>query len=611
MPFDAPVVACLAQEIQRLLPVKIDKIHQPERDEFIFGCYGSGESFKILISLNPQYARFHITRTNQPNPIQPSSFCMLLRKYFSGSKLIKIDAVPFERIIKLTFEVYDPVDGLSRKYIWVEFTGKSANLVVCNDKEEVIDTWRHRHVQSGERDVSGGSQYELPPTGGRWQPVTLPLDDFLGLITSIPPEVKVENFFLKHWLGLSLPAVHTFMHAAGIPADSLCAALNREKIISLYDSFNHWAEVVSQGRFQPVEICDENNKPLDFLAFWPGEPGPHRKIQPVDCLNETVANTLGAHHEARRFSERRLNLLHKIHAQLEKNRKKIAKQTAEARQAEQSDKLRINGELLTIYGHQIRKGATEVTLPNYYDPDGNTITIRLNPALTANENAQHYFKKYQKAKKGQLAIAEQIAKTQEVIDYLESLEAMTETATSPEDLDLLHEELDERPNGRPGKSGIKSGKANKPNKPDAPSKPRQFTTPAGHLIWVGRNNLQNDRLTFKMAAPTDFWFHTQKIPGSHVIVKLLPGTEIDNETLNCACQLAVYFSKGRLSTKVPVDYTQRKNVKKPPASKPGFVIYDSFKTAIITPDPEILKRLGVEEIESLEANKGAHHGRTN
>jgi predicted ribosome quality control (RQC) complex YloA/Tae2 family protein len=317
----------------------------------------------------------------------------------------------------------------------------------------------------------------------------------------------------------------------------------------------------------------------------------------LDSLNKAVADTIGIHHDAVRFLEIRQNVLHKIGAQLEKNRKKLSKQTREADQAEQSETLRITGELLTIYGYQINKGTQEIALPNHYDPDGSKITIRLNPALTANENAQHYFKKYQKAKKGQLAIAEQIAKTKEVIDYLESLEAMAETATAPEDLELIIEEIEEHPTvGRPAKSGSKSGKNNKSKKPDAPAKPRQFTSPAGHLIWVGRNNLQNDRLTFKMAAPVDWWFHTQKIPGSHVILKLLPGIEIDDETINYACQLAVYFSKGRPSTKVPVDFTQRKNVKKPPASKPGFVIYDYFKTAIITPDPEILRKLGVEDV---------------
>ncbi len=591
MPFDAPVVACLAQEIHRLLPVKIDKIYQPLKDEFLFSCYGGGEAFKLLISLNPQYARFHRCDEGKANPLQPSPFCMLLRKYFGGSKLTAVHAVPFERILKLAFEVYDPVEGLSQKYIWVEFTGKTANLVVTNEQNRIIDCWRRYFPKNNnDRDLTAGSIYELPPTGGRWRPVTVSAAEFAQLMAQVPADTGVEDFLLKHWYGLSAPSLREILHSAGLALKSRCSELTPEMTVALYRAFSDWAEMMAAGNYQPSGLYDSQGNLHDFMAFTPHYPVPGYTLRPLPSLNTAVALTIGSRHDAARFNETRNNLLRKIRHLIEKNAKKLEKQKQEAAAAEQSDHWRIMGELLTIYGYQIPKGATETRLVNHYDPEGNTLLIPLNPALSAQENAQVYFKKYQKAKKGQTAIAEQIAKTRETLEYLESLEAMAETGSTLEDLALIQEELEEKPDIQ-----LKKKPGTKPGKADAPAKPRQFVTPSGHTLLVGRNNLQNDRLTFKTAGPNDWWFHTQKIPGSHVILKPLPGTEVDDETLNLACQLAVYYSKARHSTKVPVDYTQRKHVKKPPAAKPGFVIYDDFKTAIITPDPHLLKILGIEK----------------
>jgi len=591
MPFDAPVVACLAQEIDRLLPVKIDKIYQPLKDEFLFSCYGGGEAFKLLISLNPKYARFHRCDDTKVNPLQPSSFCMLLRKYFGGSKLTAIQAIPFERILKLSFEVYDPLEGLSQKYIWIEFTGKTANLIVTNEQNRIIDCWRRSYPKdSGDRDLSAGSPYELPPTGGRWKPVTISAPEFTLLMAQVPSETSVESFLLKHWYGLSSPSLREILHTSGLDQKSQCGELLPEQAEALYRSFSDWADALAAGKYQPSGLYDEQGKLQDFMAFTPHYPLSGYSVRPLPSLNAAVVATINFRHDLARLMEAKSNLLRKIRNLIEKNAKKLEKQKQEAAAAEQSDHWRIIGELLTTYGYQIPKGATETSVVNYYDPEGNTILIPLNPALSAQENAQVYFKKYQKAKKGQIAIAEQIAKTQETLDYLESLEAMAETGSTLEDLALIQEELEEKTD-----TPLKKKPGTKPGKTEAPAKPRQYVTPAGHTLLVGRNNIQNDRLTFKIAGPNDWWFHTQKIPGSHVILKLLPGTEVDDETLNYACQLAVFFSKARHSTKVAVDYTQRKHVKKPPASKPGFVIYDDFKTAIITPDPYLLNTLGIEE----------------
>ena len=593
MPLDAPVIACLAMEINRLLPVKIDKIHQPYPDEFLFSCYGGGDSFKILMSLNAQFGRFHLCTSPKNNPLTPSPFCMLLRKHFGGAKLIRVEAVPFERIARFTFEGYDPYSGLSQKTILLELTGKSANLIVVNEADEIIDCWhRQNPVKPGERDLSNGQPYQLPSTRGRWAPDKVDYAKFAALITSVPADVTVEKFLAGQFYGLSGIAIREIILAAGLSPDTACSGLDTSQATRLFDTFSGWAANLAAGNFEPTGIYDAQDNLMDFTAFRITVPPENTYIRPLSSLNQTVAGQVETHHETLRFNEARQGLIRKIRNQLDKNLKKAVKQEEEARQADRGDELRICGELLTIYGSQIAKGSKEAALVNHYDPEGRKIVIKLDPALTPQENAQLYFKKYQKAKKGQSAIAEQLRKTRETIEYLESLETMAANALVPADLELIKEELEPARNTNPknSRSGAKGGAK---NDKETGAKPRQFFSPAGHQILVGRNNLQNDRLTFKIAAPGDLWFHTQKIPGSHVIIKALPGVEIDDETLNYACQIAVYFSKGRKSTKIPVDYTQRKNVKKPPAAKPGFVIYDSFKTAIITPDQELLSRLGL------------------
>jgi predicted ribosome quality control (RQC) complex YloA/Tae2 family protein len=591
MPIDALVIAGLAQEITGYLPVKIDKIHQPYPDEFLFSCFGGGASFKLLFALNAQYGRFQLYQGNKNNPLTPSSFCMLLRKHFGGAKLIGIAAVPFERIAHFTFEGYDPLIGLTQKNIWLELTGKSTNLIITNAAGEIIDSWRKIHPRPGERDLNNGLPYQFPATGGRWLPPTIDSARFSALLASLPENVTLERFFPAHWYGLSGPAVREIIYRAGLQPTQVCRQLSPVAAQNLYAVFERWSQAVAQGATPPCGIYDQLGNLIDFTAFPIKFPPPQTVVKPLASLNETVAALVESHNEIARFQEAQQNLLRKIKLLTEKNSKKLGKQEAEAAQAEKGDEWRVCGELLTIYGHQIAKGQMECSLVNHYDPKGCETVIKLNPALTAQANAQAYFKKYQKAKKGQLAIAVQIAKTIETIDYLESLESMTLSALSTADLELVKEEFETTPQ-RQGRT--KPGTKKSPRtKPETVAKPRQFLSPAGHQILVGRNNLQNDRLTFKVAASGDFWFHTQKIPGSHVILKALPGVIVDDVSLYYACQLAVYFSKGRPSTKVPVDYTQRKNVKKPPAAKPGFVIYDYFKTVIITPDRELLEKLGL------------------
>ena len=596
MPLDAPLFAAVAAEINTMLPVKIDRIYQPFTDEFIFSCYGMGQSFKVLCSLHHRYARLHLYEGVIENPSNITPFGALLRKHLNGSKLINIAVVPFERIIRLTFEAYEEPVGLSKKVVYLELTGKSSNLIITDENGRILELWRKSGtLQSRQRDLATDVQYELPSTGGRWQPVTINRVDFIALAKQLPPEVTPAKFLLKHWYGLSTMMANEIIREAGLEPDLPCNQYSENDLAGLYDSFNHWADSVSNGRFEPCLITNIKGEPVDCSSLLIRHPQPELVVKPISSVNQAVAQVFGDKQETERFLQLRNNLLKKVNHNLEKTRTKLGKQKEEAAQAEHGDKWRIFGELLTTYGSQIPKGSKTARLANHYDPDNSEVDIPLNPAFSVWENAQSYFKKYQKAKKGQLAIAAQIGKTKESLDYLESLETMLLNATNPADLKLIQEEWD-LTNGQHRK------RKNPLQKKEAPAEPRQFQTPAGHLLLVGRNNLQNDRLTFKIADPSDWWFHTQKVPGSHVILRPKPGISIDDETLNFACQLAVYFSKARQSTKVPVDYTRRKYVKKPPGAKPGFVIYDNFKTAIITPDRGLLEILGI--INKAEANSG-------
>jgi predicted ribosome quality control (RQC) complex YloA/Tae2 family protein len=591
MPMDAPAVAQISIELNRYLPVRIDHIFQPFTDEFILCGYGSGTDFKLFISLNAGYGRFHLLETiPKENLPAPTIFLASLKRHFSGAKLTAVAAVPFERIVKFTFEAYEPGSGIINKFLQMELTGKSSNLIVCDENLLIIDAWR-RVVpdKPEEREIAPGVKYELPATGGRWRPVSVTLEQFKAVFSQLPAEAMMDKFLLKHWYGLSALSVNEITHNAGLTPTTLRKDVPETDCLKLFNSFSAWAETVAAAKFEPTIICDGSGKAIDCSALAIHYPPGNTITKPALELQREVAAIMHQRHTAGRFSETKLNLLKKINAQTEKARCKLAKQEAEAAAAEKGEQMRIAGELLTTYGFQIPKGSSQAKLINHYDPDGKELQIALNPALTPHANAQIYFKKYQKAKKGQLAIAEQIAKTQETLDYLESIETMAHNALNALDLRLVQEELEQNEIAKKTKFQPQKKFAKK----EKPVEPRQFKTPAGHTLWVGRNNFQNDRLTFKIADSTDWWFHTQKIPGSHVILRPASGVPVDDESLNYACQLAVYFSKAKQSTKVPVDYTQRKYVKKPPAAKPGFVIYDFFKTAIITPDAGLLEKLGM------------------
>jgi predicted ribosome quality control (RQC) complex YloA/Tae2 family protein len=588
MPVDAPVLAGLVQELRRLLPVKVEKIFQPYPEEILLNGFGSGVSCKILISLHSQYGRITLLEGTRDNPAQPSAFCMLLRKHFGGAKLMEITTIPFERICRLTFEVYDSYQGLSKKRIWLELTGKSSNLVITTDEDIIIDAWRKTGInQRTGRELAPGVKYEFPGTGGRWQPVSLSWGQFQDLIAHIPPDVALEKFLLKHWYGLSTLTIHEIAGAAGIKPTDPCGNISETALLKIYRTFCDWSEAVLKQHFEPSRLCDPDGKTIDCSAFIINYPPDNYRVEKITSLNPTVSAIMERNAADQRFEILKNNLQHSVKSRIGKAQTKFAKQQAEAEIAEQGDSYRIMGELLTTYGSQIHKGATEVTLMNHYDPSNAEMMIPLNPALSAQENAQHYFKKYQKAKKGRQAIALQLKRTQAAIDYLESVEALIQNAQDLADLRLIQAELENEERAKAPDNPL--GKAKK----ELAAEPRRFLTPEGDLILVGRNNLQNDRLTFKTAGPNDLWFHAQKIPGSHVILKLKTGNSLTDKALNYACQLAAYFSKAQQSTKIPVDYSQRKNVNKPPGSKPGFVIYHDFKTAIITPNPELLQKLGV------------------
>ncbi|HBF37994.1 MAG TPA: hypothetical protein DDW50_11800 [Firmicutes bacterium] len=600
MPIDAPVIAQISIELTHHLPVRINQIYQTFADEFLLCGYGSGSDFNLVISLNAGYGRFHLidprSRTDCRETLpSPTIFGASLRKRFSSSKLVAIDAVPFERIVKLTFEVYEQTIGITSRYLMVELTGKSSNFILCDENMIITDAWRRVAPRKPEdREITPGISYEVPSTGGRWRPVTITENQFSTLLSQVPDDVSLEKFFLKHWYGLSALSIDEITHEANFSPATPCRDIPSLEYPELFSSFCKWAAAVAKNDFTPTGLFNETGNLIDCSALAIHFPPENITVRPIQLLYEKIAALFDQRQLTNRFKESRQNLEKKIHFQFEKTHTKLTKQQAEASAAENGDHLRITGELLTTYGFQIAKGSKEVKLTNHYDPEGKELLISLNPALTAQANAQVYFKKYQKAKKGQLAIGEQITKTREALEYLESIEVMAQNALSMSDLGLVQEELQQMEVSKKGKThGVK-----KFTKKVKPLEPRQFKTPTGHTILVGRNNIQNDRLTFKIADPNDLWFHTQKIPGSHVILRPQPGIPVDDESLNYACQLAAFFSKAKNSTKIPVDYTQRKNVKKPPAAKPGFVIYDFFKTAIITPDLDLLTQLGVPKIDS-------------
>ncbi len=559
MAFDGIVIANLVKDLNTyILNGRISKIAQPENDELLLTIKGNRGQVRLLLSASPSLPLVYLTEENKPSPMTAPNFCMLLRKHISGGRITAVTQPGMERIINIEIEHLNELGDLCRKVLIAELMGKHSNLIFCDDTGMIIDSIKHisGHVSSV-REVLPGREYFIPKTQEKENPLEAAESSFLQQVLAKP--CSVAKAIYSSYTGISPVAASEICYRASIDGDRPTASLTGDEKLHLSRQFTIFMEDVREGNFAP-NIIKKGKEPVEFSSVLLTQYGDYETV-PYPSISKVLEDYYAQKSVYTRIRQKSSDLRRIVGTALERNRKKFDLQRKQLKDTEKKEKYKVYGELIHTYGYGLAEGAKELEALNYYTNE--TVKIPLDPQLTPGENAQKYFDRYNKLKRTYEALSQLIEETRSEILHLESIATSLDIAVSEEDLTQIKEELAEY--GYIKKRG--GGKKEKSR-----SKPFHYLSSDGYHIYVGKNNYQNEELTFKFANGGDWWFHAKGIPGSHVIVKA-EGNELPDRVFEEAGRLAAYYSKARGAEKVEIDYLQRKNVKKPNGSKPGFVVY--------------------------------------
>ena len=579
MPLDAICLTAVARELrQAVTGAKVDKIYQPTRDEVILHLRAGKGNARLLLSANPQHPRAHLTQIPRENPDTPPMFCMLLRKYFLGGRILDITQPSMERLLELRFETLSELGDRVERRLVLECIGRRANLLMLDEAGRITDCLRRVEGDlSARRPLMPGLFYDYPLPTGKLDPAAMPEGELRELVLSRAPEGEGQDgWLLDTFNGLSPLIARELAFQAGGSREELAA-----RLAELMDR-------VRRGEFTPTVLVREG-KPFDFTFLPALQYGPQVELRRYESFSLLLDDFYAQKEAQERVRQRGADFLRSVTQARNRTAKKIANQEQDLAAAGDRERLRQFGDIITTNLYQMEKGQTLLRAQNYYDPAGGEVDIPLDPLLTPQQNAARYYKDYKKAQKAEEMLAIQLEKNRRELDYLDSVLEMISLSEGDRDLQEIRQELMDngylrqhrRPMTGKGKQKI------------VHARPMEFRSTAGLTILVGKNNTQNDRLTLKEADKRDVWLHVQKLHGSHVILRT-GGAQPDGDSLTQAAMLAAWFSQGRESGQVPVDYTPVKFVKKPAGAKPGFVIYNTYNTLYVTPDEALVKRLRVK-----------------
>lgn len=572
MAFDTICVKKTVEELNSaILGGRIDKIHQPEKDELTVFVRSLSGNKKLVISASANNARVHFTSITKENPQTPPMFCMLLRKHLGGGKIVRISQVDFERIIEIDIESYNDLGDLTTKHLICEIMGRNSNIILCRDDYVIIDSAKRvDFTQSSVRQILPGCKYASPPAQNK---VAILSGEIKDISLNFSKEgQRPENAIMDAVSGISpVTAAEIVFRSIGTTA-KVCGELSFSDMESIEKELLRFAGSLE---YKPCIIFDKSGKPIDFSATEIRQYGDFCKVKYFDTISEVVESFYLERDKKERIRQKSADLIKLLTNNLGRCTKKLVIQEKTLRDAENKEKYKIYGDLITANLYRIEDGMTSVVVENYYADDCPEIEIELSPMLSPAKNAQRYYKLYQKLKTAEIEVEKQRNACLLDIEYLESTLSAVENSVLESDLNAIRAELSEQGYIKQKKSGKKEQKSQ--------SAPMHFVSSDGFDIYVGKNNTQNDYLTLRFANSADIWFHTKKIHGSHTVIKLGLIKDVPKTTMMEAAQLAAYYSKARESSQVPVDYTQIKNVRKPNGAKPGMVIYDNYNTVYVTP----------------------------
>ncbi len=573
MAFDGITIACIVKEMKdSLLGGRLYKIAQPEPDELLLTIKTQNGQKRLFLSANASLPLIYLTDTNKPSPLTAPNFCMLLRKHLQNGRIVDISQPGLERIVHMDIEHLDEMGDLRRKRLIIEIMGKHSNIIFCNEEGMILDSIKHvSGLVSSVREVLPGKPYFVPQTQDKLDIFQANIEQFIDMVSSKP--MPVYKAIYQSFTGISPIMAQEMCYESGIDGDASTASLEHTQYTILGSAYSDMVKKLQMGDFAP-NIAYTGSVPVEFAALplTMYETGPDHTV-PYESMSALLETYYAEKNTLTRIRQKSSDLRRIVQTALERNVKKYDLQCRQMKDTEKRDTYRIYGELLNTYGYNVAPGSKSMEALNYYTNE--MITIPLDSTLTPQENAKKYFDKYNKLKRTYEALAELTKEVKVEIEHLESISAALDIALQEEDLVEIKEELTESGYIK-RKGGMKKVKVT--------SKPFHYISSDGFHIYVGKNNYQNDELTFRFATGNDWWFHAKGMAGSHVIVKTEGAGELPDRTFEEAGRLAAYYSKGRGQDKVEIDYIQKKHVKKPGGAKPGFVVYYTNYSLMIDSD---------------------------
>lgn len=579
MAIDAVCLQAVVEELKpQLLGLRVDKVQQPARDQAVLLFRGK----RLLLNAGAGAPRLQLTELPRDNPAEPPMFCMLLRKHLSGARVAGITQPPLERLVRLEFDASDELGRAGKRTLVLEAMGRRSNLILLDEEDRVIDSLRRVDADmSAQRQVLPGLFYQPPASAGRLPFLEETEAGFAARFASAPAEKSLDGFLLDQYFGLSpLMARELAFRAAG-DVDARLFQLGGPG--PLWRALEDFSSRVRENRFTPLCLL-RDGKPLDFACVPVGQYGGAAECVAYPSFSALLDAFYAARERQERARQRGADLLRAASTARDRLRRKLALQEKEYAATQDRDQLRVQGDLITASLYRMERGQSRLECENYYE-DNAPVSIPLDPLLTPQQNAAKYYKRYAKAKTAEKYLREQMDLAKRDLEYLESV--LAEIAQAETEADYLDIRAELREAGFLKKQG--KGKKEK----SRPAAPWEFRTSSGLRVLVGRNNRQNDKLTLKDADRRDLWFHTQKIHGSHVILRCA-GQSPAEEDVAQAALLAAWFSQARESGNVPVDFTEVRNVKKPAGGRPGMVVYNTCRTLRVTPEEAAVERLRVK-----------------
>lgn len=579
MAFDGITIANIVSELNRtIVGGKINKIAQPEADELMITVKNNRTQYRLFLSASASLPLIYLTGENKQGPLTAPNFCMLLRKHIGSARILSVTQPGLERILIFELEHHNELGDICRKKLIVEIMGKHSNIIFCQEDDTIIDSIKHISANmSSVREVLPGRTWFIPHTQDKMDPLSMSREAFTE--TVFGKNLPVFKAVYTSLTGFSPLIAEELCVRSGIDPKRQAQELEETEKETLWQTTDDLVDRIRRQDFSPVIVYQEE-EPLEFAAF------PLTKYQDQKSVSyESISQVLESYYSMKNkitlIRQKSADLRRIVTTAIERTSKKYELQQKQQKDTEKKEKYRIYGELLNTYGYHLEEGARSLEALNYYTNE--MITIPLDEHLSAAENAKKYFDRYTKLKRTEEALNELLEETRSDLEHLESIRTSLDIALDEDDLVEVREELMEY--------GYLRRKGSSGKKKKIVSRPFHYRSSDGFDIYVGKNNFQNDELSFKFASGNDWWFHAKGQPGSHVIVKS-NGEELPDRTFEEAARLAAFYSKGRQAPKVEIDYTQKKNLKKPNGAKPGFVIYHTNYSMIAEPK--------IHEIEEIK-----------